>query len=100
MDSLVSNLLLAGTCILIAHTLNFYLPSKERYGYILALVTVLTIVWIVLSRLLLMLFVDHRDYEGFFTQSLPIRLAVGFLIVGSMALLSVLWYTLQDQILP
>jgi two-component system, LytTR family, sensor kinase len=96
-DSLVSNLLLASTCILVAHTLNFYLPSKERYGYILALVTVLTIVWIVLSRLLLMLFVDHRDYEDFFTQSLPIRLAVGFLIVGSMALLSVLWYTLQDQ---
>jgi two-component system, LytTR family, sensor kinase len=96
-DSLVSNLLLASTCILVAHTLNFYLPSKERYGYILALVTVLTIVWIVLSRLLLMLFVDHQDYEGFFTQSLPIRLAVGFLIVGSMALLSVLWYTLQDQ---
>ena len=97
MDSLVSNILLAGTCILVAHTLNYYLPSKERYGYILALVTILTIVWIVVSRLLLMLFVDHRDYEGFFTHSLPIRVAVGFLIIGSMALLSVLWYTLQDQ---
>jgi two-component system, LytTR family, sensor kinase len=96
-DSLVSNLLLALVCILIAHTLNFYLPTKERYGYILALITILTIVWIVTSRLLLMLFVDHRDYENFFTQSLPIRVAVGFLVAGSMALLSVLWYTLQDQ---
>jgi sensor histidine kinase YesM len=96
-DSLVSNALLAATCLLIAHTLNFYLPSKERYGYILALVTILTIVWVVLSRLILMLFVDHNDYEHFFTQSLPIRLAIAFLVIGSMALLSVLWYTLQDQ---
>ena len=96
-DSMVSNLLLAGTCILVANLLSYYLPTKERYGYILALVTILSLVWLLVSRLILMLFVGHTDYDNFFTQSLPIRLAVGFLIIGSMALLSVLWYTLQDQ---
>jgi sensor histidine kinase YesM len=97
MDSIVSNVLLAGTCILISNLLSYYLPSKERYGYILALVSILSIVWLLASRLLLILFVAHNDYDHFFTQSLPIRLAVAFLVIGSMALLSVLWYTLQEQ---
>lgn len=44
-----------------------------------------------------MFFVGHPDYDNYFAQSLPIRLAIAFLIIGSMALLSVLWYTLQDQ---
>ena len=97
MDSIVSNILLAGACVLIANLLGYYLPSKERYSYILALVAVLSFVWLLVSRLLLMLFVGHADYDSFFTQSLPVRLALGFLVIGSMALLSVLWYTLQDQ---
>jgi LytS/YehU family sensor histidine kinase len=37
------------------------------------------------------------DYENFFFQSAPIRLIIGFLVTNCMALLSVLWYTLQDQ---
>jgi hypothetical protein len=73
MDSIVSNILLAGTCILISNLLSYYLPSKERYGYILALVSILSIVWLLASRLLLILFVAHNDYDHFFTQSLPIR---------------------------
>ena len=96
-DSILSNGLLAGTCILIARLLSYYLPSKERYGYILALVTILSLLWLLVSRSILMFFVGHTDYDNFFTQSLPIRFAVAFLIIGSMALLSVLWYTLQDQ---
>ena len=96
-DSIISNLLLAGTCILISNLLSYYLPSKERYGYILALVTIMSLLWLLVSRLILMFFVGHTDYDNFFTQSLPIRLAIAFLIIGSMALLSVLWYTLQDQ---
>ena len=44
-----------------------------------------------------MFFVGHPDYDNYFAQSLPIRLAIAFLVIGSMALLSVLWYTLQDQ---
>lgn len=97
MDSLVSNALLAGACILIANLLGYYLPAKERYTYILALVAVLSVVWLLVSHLLLRLFVSHAEYDSFFTQSLPIRLAIGFLVIGSMALLCVLWYTLQDQ---
>lgn len=97
MDSIVSNILLAGACILTTNLLSYYLPSKERYSYILALVSVLAVVWLLVSRLLLILFIGHKDYDSFFNQSLPIRLAIAFLVIGSMALLCVLWYTLQDQ---
>jgi len=96
-DSLVSNVLLAGTCILVSNILSYYLPVKQRYFYILSLVCVFSIAWLLVSRFILMLLVGNNDYEHFFTQSLPIRWAISFLVIGSMALLSVLWYTLEDQ---
>ena len=40
---------------------------------------------------------EASDYERFFSQSVPVRLIVGFLIIGCMALISVLWYTIHDQ---
>jgi LytS/YehU family sensor histidine kinase len=40
---------------------------------------------------------DAPDYTSFFSQSLLIRLAVAFLLIGCMALVSVLWYTVQEQ---
>lgn len=49
-DSLVSNTLLAGVCLLIINNLKYYLPRRERYGYLLALSLVLSLLWIVLTR--------------------------------------------------
>ena len=84
--------------MLVTITLQFYIPQKNRYGYILGLCSVLAILWLFLSRTLLMLVVkEASDYERFFSQSVPIRLAIGFLIIGCMALISVLWYTIHDQ---
>jgi two-component system, LytTR family, sensor kinase len=97
-ESVVNNLLLAGCALLVTVTLQFYIPQKNRYGYILGLCSVLAVLWLFLSRSLLMLVVkEASDYERFFSQSVPIRLAIGFLIIGCMALISVLWYTIHDQ---
>ena len=97
-ESVINNLLLAGCTLLVTITLQFYIPQKNRYGYILGLCSVLAILWLFLSRTLLMLVVkEASDYERFFSQSVPIRLAIGFLIIGCMALISVLWYTIHDQ---
>ncbi len=30
-DSIVSNLIIAATCLLVIHVLQFYLPQQERY---------------------------------------------------------------------
>jgi hypothetical protein len=97
-DSIVSNGLLLGITLLVALMLQFYIPQKTRSAYILALCAVLSVLWLFLSRFLLLLLpLQGTDYASFFSQSFAIRLAVGFLIIGCMALVSVLWYTTQDK---
>jgi sensor histidine kinase YesM len=97
-DSIISNVLLSGACLLITQTLGYYLPRHQLYTYIFMLCIILAIIWLFVSRTILMIATDHvADYKSFFTQSLPIRFAIGFLLIGCMALLSVLWYTLQDH---
>ena len=97
-DSLICNLLLAATASLVAMTLQYYLPEQNKYGYLSGLCVVLSVIWLSLSRaLLLMLLKEGSEYESFFSQSLLIRGATGFLIISCVALISVLWYTLQDR---
>lgn len=97
-DSVISNILLAGACLLVALTLQYYLPSQNRYSYLVALCGVLTFLWLTLTRsLLLLLLEEGREYNSFFSDSLVIRGGTGILVIGCMALISVLWYTLQDQ---
>jgi sensor histidine kinase YesM len=97
-DSSVSTLLLAGAAVVVALSLQFYLPQSNKYSYLTGLCMVLAIIWVSSSRaILLLLLNEEKDYNSFFHQSLLVRGATGFLIISCMALISVLWYTLQDQ---
>ena len=97
-DSIISNVFLAGCSLIVTITLQFYIPQKNRYGYILGLCSVLAVLWLFLSRTFMTIIVKEAlDYERFFSQSTPVRFAIGFLITGCMALISVLWYTIHDQ---
>ena len=97
-DSLICNLLLAATAMLISLTLQYYLPERNRYSYLVGLSIVLAILWLSISRWMVFLFLEEgAEYSTFFTQSLLIRGAVGFLIISCIALISILWYTLQDR---
>jgi two-component system LytT family sensor kinase len=97
-DSVISNVLLAAAAILVTVTLQYYLPGQNKYSYLLCLCAVLAIIWLSLSRtLLLVVLKEGNEYSSFFSQSLLIRGATGFLIISCTALISVLWYTLQDQ---
>ena len=98
LDSLVSNGLLAMASLGIATTLRFYLPSTNRYMFLLALSGVLCLAWFLLTRLVLMVLPDYvDDYRQFWSASTPLRLSVGFLVLGSNTLMHVLWYTLQQH---
>lgn len=97
LDSAVSNILLAGCSVLIAVTFQYYNPQKNRYVYIAGLVITLTIVWLFTSRSILMILVDANDYNEFFSTSITLRFVFGMLVLGCMALVSVLWHTIQDQ---
>ena len=45
----------------------------------------------------MLLLTEGTEYESFFSRSLLIRGATGFLVISCAALVGVLWYTLNDQ---
>lgn len=97
-DSLASNASLAATSLLIILTLQFYIPQKNKYVYLLALCSVLAVLGLLASRSIVMMFAgSNHDYDSFFSLSIPVRFAISFLVTGCMALISILWYTMQDQ---
>ncbi len=97
-DSLLCNLLLAACCLLITNNMKYYLPQKERYWYILIMSLVLSGLWLLSAKMLLKLvFRSDENYLQLLTNSTAIRYVIGFLMTGCMAMMSLLWYTLQEQ---
>lgn len=96
-DSIVGNVLLLGVCLLITMILQFYLPQKHRYSFLLGLCGMLTVGWLFSSSALTLLLVQEPSYRHFYWNAFPARIAVGFLVIGCMTLINVLWYVLGDQ---
>lgn len=97
-DSSISNVLLGITAIIVTIALQFYIPQNSRYTYILGLCAMLSVIWLFVSKaILLSLIYDGSAYSNIFSQSLFIRGAIGFLMINCAALISVVWYTVQDQ---
>lgn len=97
-DSLVSNALLAASCLLIINNMQYYLPRHEKYWYVLIMSLGLSGCCLLFCRCLL-LWIGSSDaaYMEFVKQSLGIRYALNFLMIGCMAMFSLLWYTQQEQ---
>jgi two-component system, LytTR family, sensor kinase len=97
-DSTVSNGLLGFTCFIISTMLQQYRPSKERYLYVLVWCFLLTGLWLVASHQVLQaLHAGEESYQLFLWRSLPVRFGLGFLVVGWVTLLSMLWYTQLEE---
>jgi len=101
-DSLVSNILVGLSCGFVCNNLQYYLPKKERYWYILFISLALSgLILAACKALLVPLLSDVHDttqYASFFSQSWPVRFDIVFLQVGCMTILSVLWYSSgEDQ---
>ncbi|HTE11232.1 MAG TPA: histidine kinase [Chitinophagaceae bacterium] len=98
-DSFLSNLLLAGACILISNNLTYYLPQQQRYGYLLALCLLTAGAWLLAIKYMLPNAITNNEnaYDLFLTRSLPVRFGVAFLVIGCMAMISVLWHGFEDQ---
>jgi len=97
-DSLISNLPLLGVCLLVMNTIRYYLPGREQYMNILLACIVLTILWLVLTKWLLSLTLEHTPgYREFLIQSVIIRFSVGFLVLGIVTMMAINWYTWQEQ---
>lgn len=97
-DSLVSNVLLAAACLLILSNMRYYLPKKEKYWYLLAISIALSSIWLLLVRVLLWYLYKTKDaYMHSLTQSSNIRFGIAFLMTGFVTMLSLLWFTQQEQ---
>jgi sensor histidine kinase YesM len=97
-DSILTNGLLAAISTLSVTSLRYYLPANNRYSYLTALILLPGLLWFVLCRSLLMVIpYEETDYEKFWSQSAPIRLTVGMLLLAFITLMHVLWYTLQQH---
>ncbi|HEX4372258.1 MAG TPA: hypothetical protein VHZ50_03040, partial [Puia sp.] len=76
-DSVVSNCLLAGSCLLTGSNMRYYLPGKEKYWYVLAISLALSLVWLLLIRILLgTFFKDDAVYVSILSRSLIIRFGI------------------------
>ncbi len=97
-DSAVCNTLLMAASALISNNLQFYQPEKGRYLYVVAWCALLAGIWVFICHgLLNYLNPANLAYLDSFYKSLPIRFSFGFLIIGWVAMMSIIWYTRQDQ---
>lgn len=97
-DGSASIILLAIACYLIGNNLKYYRPEKNRYLLMLMYCAILACIWLLFNNWLLdSLIINDPHYSEFLYNSLPVRFFVGLLIISLMAMISVVWYTQQDQ---
>jgi two-component system, LytTR family, sensor kinase len=97
-DSTVSNFLIAAACLLISHIMQFYLPQRERFGYILLISIGLSFLVLFISKWILTYFNSgNQAYIETLGRSLPIRFGINFLLIACISMISILWYIFQDQ---
>lgn len=97
-DTALANVLLAGASLLVSNTLRYYRPQKGKYLYIIILCTTFSIIWVGVVKFgLEAIFKSDTSYLIFLKNSLPVRFSIGILVTGYMALISELWYTLEER---
>ena len=97
-DSVTSNALLVGSCLLIVMNMKYYLPKKERFWYILVVSSSLSVLWLFISKFILLIIIkDDPAYTQMLQQSLLIRFGIAFLVTSCMAMISLIWYTQKEQ---
>ena len=97
-DSLISNVSLLLTCLLIMNTIRYYVPNINQYLNVLAMCIVFTILWLLLSKWLLGLSLDsYENYQYFLKRTLFIRASIGFLVLGIVTMSVIIWYNWQEQ---
>ena len=96
-DSMVTHTMLVAGCLVLGIIVRYYLPKNGEYFNLIGIGTVITLIWLFASRSILVYLLNTDEYHHFFTASFPIRFVFGLLLMGFMGLISVLWYSQQDQ---
>jgi len=97
-DSIVSNVLLAISCFFISNNMKYYLPRQEKYWYILVISLMVSFLWMMAQRgVMWMIFKEGDPYAEMINATWGIRFGAGFLLISSMSMFSLLWYSQQEQ---
>ncbi len=100
-DSAVSNTIAALCCGFISNGMQYYLPKKERYWYILFISLGISALILGICKAVLVPLLHSKDdvvdYAVFFSRSWAVRFDILFLQIGCMCVLSVLWYSSEEE---
>ena len=97
-DSVISNALLAISCFFISNNMKYYLPRQEKYWYLLVVSLTVSFLWMLAQQgVMWMIFQEGDNYADVIHASWSIRFGAGFLLISSMSMFSLLWYSQQEQ---
>ncbi|MET0635891.1 MAG: histidine kinase [Chitinophagaceae bacterium] len=96
-DSLISNTLLLLACLLVMNTIRYYVPTINQYLNVLCMCILLTILWLVLCKWILGGSIHLENYSLFLKKSLIIRGSFGFLVMGILTMVAIIWFNWQEQ---
>lgn len=97
-DSLICNFLLAACCFFISNNLKYYLPRREKYWYILVISITASFLWMLFQHVFLWGILKAGDpYIRQINDTWGLRFGAGFLLISSMSMFSLLWYSQQEQ---
>jgi two-component system, LytTR family, sensor kinase len=97
-DAIVNNILLTGSCLLVLNNMRYYLPRREKYWYVLTISIGLSGICVLIAKgVLWLIFKDDANYAQSLTQSTGIRFGILFLLIGCMSMMTLLWYTQEEQ---
>ncbi|MEO6906025.1 MAG: hypothetical protein ABI148_06665, partial [Ginsengibacter sp.] len=97
-DSLISNILLAVSCFFISNNMKYYLPRREKYWYILVISLTVSFLWMLAQQAVMwIIFKESDNYGDVIHASWSIRFGAGFLLISSISMFSLLWYSQQEQ---
>lgn len=97
-DSICSTFLLSASCFFISNNMKYYLPRQDKYWYILVVSGTAALLWLVVLQVFLWaIFPDGDPYLRFFKSTWAVRYGAGFLLISSMSIFSLLWYSQEEQ---
>lgn len=95
-DSLISATWITLCCYIIANALNYYLPRKEKFGYIVVWGLVLAAISISATRWTLLYTIPDHAYLDKIDASLPLRFFINSMLIAWMAIINILWNIQQE----
>ena len=97
-DAVISNGLLLLSSLMVTNMFRYYRPNKGRYLYVIVISLAVSGIWSAVSAGVLRLLLRNNSlYTSVLEGSMGVRFSIAFLVVVSMALISILWHNLEEQ---